>query len=447
MNNPHVLHHDFSKEYSTILKGNGVYVFDTEGKRYLDAVGAVGVVNLGYGLGDIIETIVEQAQTLSYSYGGSVDNKPQQELANKLQQWVPLGMGQIKSLFCSGGAEANEGALKLAYQYQWEKGSPTKRKIIGRWQSYHGNTIGALSMSGRTQWRNMYSTYLLDFPHIPPPYCYRCPWGKAYPGCELDCAHVLKEVIRQEGPENVAAFIAEPVIGTSMSAVVPPHEYYPIIRDICDEFDILLIVDEVMSGIGRTGEKWGIDHWGVIPDIITTSKGISGGYSPLGGVILSEKVWRPIADGSQSVTHSCTFGGNPISCATGLATLNYIEKHDLISRAKGMGNSLHNKLVEDLGDLPCVGDIRGMGLFIGLEIVSDKETKEPFPVDWNVTNRIEEEAFKNGLLILGGVRGLIEGVSGDHFEILPPYIIEDEHIDFIVSTLHRSISKVIYDLH
>jgi adenosylmethionine-8-amino-7-oxononanoate aminotransferase len=292
----------------------------------------------------------------------------------------------------------------------------------------------------------MHSCYLLDFPHIPPPYCYRCPWGLSYPDCDIQCAHELRRVIRQEGPENVAAFIAEPVIGTSMSAVVPPPEYYPIIRDICDEYDILLIVDEVMSGIGRTGKKWGIDHWQVAPDMITTAKGISSGYSPLSALILSEKVWRAIADGSKTVMHSSTYGGNPLSCATGVAVMNYIEEHDLVSRAGEMGNKLMGKLEEGLADLPCVGQVRGKGLFIGVEIVADKETKEPFPVDWNVTHRIEEEAFENGLLILGGVTGLVEGVAGDHFELLPPYVVEDEHLEFMVSTLRKSISKVVSEL-
>lgn len=441
-----VLYHDLGKTYTTMIKGDGVYVFDEAGKRYLDAIGGVGVVNIGHGVAEVIEAITRQARTLAFSYSGLVDNEPQRELAYKLQQWASTGMGETKTLFSSGGAEANEGALKLAYQYHWERGNPSKRKVIGRWQSYHGNSIGTLSMSGRTRWRRMHSPYLLDFPHIPPPYCYRCLWNKSYPGCDLECAYELQRVIRQEGPENVAAFIAEPVIGTSMSAIVPPPEYYPIIRDICDEYDVLLIADEVMSGVGRTGEKWGIDHWQVAPDMITTSKGISGGYSPLGVLILRQRVWQAIADGSQTVMHSCTYGGNPLSCAAGVATLNYIEKHDLVSRAGKMGQKLLHKLEAGLGDLPYVGQVRGKGLFIGVELVADKETRQPFPADWNVTHRLVEETFENGLLILGGVTGLIEGVAGEHFELLPPYIVEDEHLDFMVNTVRLAILKVVSEL-
>jgi len=441
-----VLHHDMNAEYPVLVKGEGVYVFDQEGKRYLDAIGGVGVVNIGHGVQEVIEAVENQLRSLEFSYGGMADNQPQRELASKLQQWAPPAMGETKTLFSSGGAEANEGAIKLAYQYHWEQGQPSKTKIIGRWQSYHGNSIGALSVTGRTSWRKMYSHYLLDFPHIPPPYCYRCPWGKSYPGCQIDCAQELKRAIRQEGSENVAAFFAEPVIGTSMSAVVPPPEYYPIIRDICDEYDVLLIVDEVMSGVGRIGKQWGIDHWHVAPDMITASKGITGGYSPLGALILSEKICKAIADGSGTVMHSCTYGGNPVSCAAGLAVLNYIENNDLISRASILGGKLLEQLGQALQDTPWVGQVRGIGLFIGVELVADKESKKPFPSHLQLTNLVQDEAFKNGLIILGGVEGLIDGVSGDHFEILPPYVVTDEHIEFITKTVKKSISDAVLKL-
>ncbi len=439
----HVLHGQFTKRYPTFVRGDGCYVFDVSGKRYLDAIGGVGVVNIGHGVEEVVKAIAEQAQTLAFTYGGVADNRPREKLAEKLQQWAPTGMGETRIFFCSGGAEANEAALKLAFQYHWERGQPTRRKVIGRWQSYHGNTIATLSLSGRTSWRRMYGPLLLDFPHIPPPYCYRCPWGRTYPECRLPCATDLRKIIQQEGPENIAAFIVEPIIGTSMSAVVPPAEYYPLIRQVCDEFDILLIADEVLSGVGRTGQKWGINHWDVSPDILTTSKGISGGYAPLGVAMLSEKVWKTISDGSQRVMHSYTYGGNPMCCAAGVAVLDYIERFDLVSRAGVMGEKLLGMLREQLGDSPHVGDIRGRGLFIGLEIVSDKETRNPFPLEWNVTARIEEAAFERGLLVLGGVEGLIDGASGDHLELLPPYTIEDDHLDFIVHTLGESIKEVL----
>jgi adenosylmethionine-8-amino-7-oxononanoate aminotransferase len=435
----HVIHHRLDRGYPELVRGEGVYVFDTTGKRYLDAIGGVGVVNIGHGVQEIVDAIADQARTLAYCYGGEAVSEPQRRLAEKLDEWAPEGMGETKSLFSSGGSEANEGALKLAYQYHWERGNRSKHKIIGRWQSYHGNTIGALSMSGRTAWRRVFSHYLLGFPHIPPPYCYRCPWGKSYPACGLECAAELERVIAQEGAENVAAFIAEPVIGTSMSSVVPPPEYYPMVREICDRHDVLLIVDEVMSGVGRTGRKWGIEHWGVTPDVITTSKGLSGGYAPLGVAILAEKVWRPMADGSAAVTHSCTYGGNPLSCAVGCAVLSYIEDHDLVVRAGEVGSRLIAMLREALDDVPVVGDVRGRGLFIGIELVADRETKAPFAVDRNITLRVEEEAFQRGLIVLGGMAGMIDGAAGDHFQVLPPYTVEDEHLEFMVGTVREAV--------
>ena len=353
-----------------------------------------------------------------------------------MQRWVPDGMGQTRTLFCSGGGEANEAALKLAYQYHWERGKPTKRKVISRWQSYHGNTIATLSMSGRTQWRRMHNPYLLDFPHIAPPYSYR------YPGEDIDRARELERVIRQEGPEHIAAFIAEPVIGTSMSAVIPDPDYYRVIREICDEYDVLFIADEVMSGVGRTGRSFGIDHWGVSPDIITAGKGISGGYAPLSATILAEKLWRAIEEGSQNLGYLSTYGGNPVSCAAGVAALRYIEENGLVQRAGEMGKKLVDALCREVGPLPIVGDVRGKGLFIGLEFVADKQSKETFPVEWDVTHQIADDAFDHGLIVLGGVTGVVDGIAGDHLEVLPPYVIEDADIEFVVSTLKASIERV-----
>lgn len=438
-----VLYHNLAKEYVTMVKGSGVFVYDDTGKKYLDGIGGVGVVNIGHGVEEILTILAEQSRKLAFAYSGIVDNEPQKQLAAKLQEWAPVGMRETKTIFSSGGAEANEAALKIAYQYHWERGNKSKYKVIGRWQSYHGDTVATLSMSGRTKWRSMHAPYLLDFPHISPPYCYRCSWEKSYPECNLTCARDLERVITQEGRENVAAFIAEPVIGTSMSAIVPPPGYYEIIRDICDEYDVLFIVDEVMSGVGRTGKKWGIDHWNVSPDIITASKGISGGYSPLGATIVNERIWQAIAKGSQVVMHGYTYGGNPISCAVGLGVLNYIEEHDLIVQAGQMGEKLKDCLKQHLRDIPYVGDIRGKGLFLGIELVEDRETKRVFPYYLNVSDRVVEKALENGLVTLGGIKGLLNGEGGDHFELTPPYIIDDENVEFIARTIRDSIVQTI----
>jgi len=400
-------------------------------------------VNVGHAVPEIVDAIANQAGTLAFSYGHKVDNAPRRRLGELVQAWAPSGMGSTRTLFSSGGAEANEAALKLSVQYHRENGNPCKTRFISRWQSYHGNTIGALSLSGRTQWRQDFESLLLNVPHIQPPYCYRCPYGRLYPACDFTCADELERVIRQIGPANVAAFIAEPIIGTTMSAVVPPPEYYPRIRQICDEYGVLLIVDEVMSGFGRTGRRFGIDHWEVTPDIITVAKGISGGYSPLAATILREEIWRAFEAGSGRVQHSYTYGGNPLSCVAGVAVLTYLEQHGLVKRAGEVGERLIRDLHNATGDLACVGDVRGLGLFIGVELVADSRTKEPFPAKLDVAHWVVDEAFERGLLVLGGVTGNIDGVAGDHVELLPPYTIEDDHCEFIVKTMRESIEAAV----
>ena len=440
------LHNETADGAVTLVRGEGVFVYDEAGKRYLDAVGGVGVVNIGHGVEEVVQAIAEQGRKLAFSYGTHIDNQPRKTLAAMLNAWAPAGMPPTKALFCSGGAEANEAALKIACQYHWERGHRNKRKVIGRWQSYHGNTVGALSMSGRTAWRRMHDGLLLNFPHIVPPYCYRCPWGLSPDDCGIQCAEELRRVIQQEGPENIAAFIAEPIIGTSMSAVVPADGYYQKVREICDEFDVLFIADEVLSGVGRTGRNWGIEHWGVVPDILTTAKGIAGGYAPLGATILREKVWRAIAEGTNKIMHSYTYGGMPVSCAAGVAVLRYIEEHRLVTRVSTIGDKLLSGLRTSLAGLPWVGDIRGKGLFLGVEIVADKKSKTPFPPELNVAHRIEATAFKHGLLVLAGVPGLIDGTGGDHFELLPPYTIDEEHVWFIVTTLVRTLEETLSGL-
>lgn len=442
----HVFYGNLNGEYLDIVRGDGVYIYDGDGKQYLDAASGVCVVSVGHGNQEIISAISNQIKQISFTYGFA-DNVPRQKLAKKLNEWSPDGMGHTKTIFSSSGAEANESAIKLSYQYHQERGNVNKTKIVGRWQSYHGNTVSTLSIGGRSSWRSKFNSLLHDSLHISPPYCYRCSSTDSHSSCAENFANELKKIIQREGAENISAFIAEPIIGTSMSAVVPPKGYYEIIRNICDENDILFIADEVMSGMGRTGKKWGIDHWNVSPDIITTSKGIGAGYSPISAAIFSEKVWSAISSGSGSTTHSSTYGGNPLSCAVGCAVIDYIEKNDLISNAEIMGEKLISKLNEELSDIPYVGDIRGKGLLIGIEIVSDKVSKAIFDPKLDLAHKIEAEARKNGLIILSGVPGLVDGVGGDHLELCPPYIINDDHVEFIVSNLKKSILETISSIN
>lgn len=435
------LYKNFKKEYKTIEYGEGVYLYDTEGNCYLDAAGGVGVVNCGHAVPEIIDKMYAQAKKVSFTYNGLVANEPQNELAERLSKLTPKGMGETRSFFCSGGSEATETALKIAREYHIEKGNISKYKVISRWLSYHGNTIGSLSMTGRRSWRASYEPYMLNFPHISPPYCYRCWYNKKYPNCNLECAHELERVIDFEGSDTISAFIAEPIIGTTLTGVTPPPEYYEIIRSICDKYDVVMIADEVITGIGRTGKNFGIDNWGISPDIIATGKGLSSGYAPLAAVILREKIWKTFSENSGLFKPSFTFAGNPLACSVGVAVLDYIKENDLIYRSEKMGKIFKQKL-KTLEEIPIVGDIRGEGLLLGIEFVKNKETKEPFPAEEKIAQKIVEEAFDRGVLIIPGVQGTKDSVNGDHIQITPPYIITEEEIDIVVNNLRDSILAV-----
>jgi adenosylmethionine-8-amino-7-oxononanoate aminotransferase len=308
--------------------------------------------------------------------------------------------------------------------------------VIARWQSYHGNTLGALSMSGNIARRRRYVPLLLDFPHIPPAYCYRCPYGKTRDACDLECARALDWEIKANGKSEIAAFIAEPFVGATLGSLPAPDGYFQLIREICDEHEVLFIADEVMTGVGRTGKNWGIDHWGVEPDIITAAKGLSGGYIPLGACVVSDRVAEAFKG---PFAHGHTYGSHPVSCAVGAAVLEYTLKHNLVERSAKLGEHLHKRL-EVLRDHPTVGDIRGKGIFAGIEFVKDKETKEPFPADVAFYHRVVERCFEKRLLVYPGV-ATVDGYVGDHIQVAPPLVVTREQIDEIVSLLDEAIGE------
>jgi len=436
----HVFCRDWRKSYPKIDRGEGVYLFDTHGKRYLDGSGGPAVVSIGHGVfEEIIDAMVGQARKVCFPYVGHFMSEAQIELAKKIIGFAPPGMSQV--YFVSGGSEATEVALKLIRQYHKEHGNHSRVKVISRWQSYHGATIGALSLSGHTSRRADYLPYLLNFPHILPPYCYRCPFGKEYPSCDIYCAYDLERTIKREGKESIAAFIAEPIIGNTVGAAVPPPEYFPIIREICNRYGILLVVDEVITGFGRTGRNFGIDHWGVVPDLIITGKGISSGYAPLGAVIMHEGVYEVFTESKRSTFFlGYTYSGNPLSCAVGLAVLRYIEKNDLVERSAQMGEYLFKRFSK-MKELPMVGDIRGKGLLLGVELVIDKGERTPFERSRKIAETITSEAFVRGLILLSG-SGTVDGVSGDHLVIAPPFIIEEEQIEEMAAILEKVILEV-----
>jgi adenosylmethionine-8-amino-7-oxononanoate aminotransferase len=293
-------------------------------------------------------------------------------------------------------------------------------------------------MSGHTSRRKDYLPYLLNFPHIPPAYCYRCPFGKDYPSCGTYCAYELEKTIKQEGHDSIAAFIAEPIVGNTLGCVVPPPDYFRIIREICDHYDILFIADEVVTGFGRTGKNFGIDHWGVVPDVIIAGKGISSGYAPLGAVIVHEKVFDVFLRSKRSAFFmGYTFSGNPLSCAIGLAAVKYIQKHGLVERSAKIGAYLFDQFSRFI-DLPMVGDIRGKGLLLGIELVENKQKKTPLERSQKVVERLTSRAFKKGLIVLSG-SGTADGVNGEHIIVAPPLIIEKGQVDDLIAILEETI--------
>jgi adenosylmethionine-8-amino-7-oxononanoate aminotransferase len=436
----HVLYRNLEQHYPLIERGRGVYLYDREGNRYLDFGAGIAVVNIGYGVPEIAEAMLEQATKASFIYPSAFTSESLIRLSRRVVDWAPPGTSKV--LFVSGGSEAVEAAIKFARQYHLECGNGSKYRVIARWTSYHGNTLGALSASGRTVWRDAFDPLLLRFPHICAPYCYRCPLGKVYPQCGTACAYELERSISFEGGQNISAFIAEPIIGTSAAGVTPPPEYYPIIREICDAHDVLFICDEVITGFGRTGANFGIDHWGVKPDIIVTGKGLGGGYAPLAAVLLSERVCQALLEGTGSHTQGHTYSGNPLSAAVGLAVLDYMERHGIVERVARLEGHLRGRL-EELRDLEIVGDVRGKGLLFGVELVQDQDTKAPFPPEVALTRRVVSAAMERRLRVIGGMAGIVDGVLGDHLQITPALTITEEEIDQAVALLRDAMQEVI----
>lgn len=438
MKDDYIFYRTFKGNYPVAERGEGIYIYDKNGKRYIDACSSALVSNLGHGIEEIAEAMYDQARKITFAHLSMLVSEPAMELALILKDLAPGDLNY--TWFVSGGSEAVESAIKLARQYFLERDGEksAKYKIIGRWNSFHGNTLGALAVGGHIPRRKPYTPMFMESPHISPHYCYRCPFKLEYPSCDLRCAYELEDVIKREGPQYVAAFIAEPVVGATVGALVPPKEYWPIVREICNKYDVLLIADEVMTGFGRTGEKFAVNHWNVIPDMIVLGKGMAAGYSPLAGVIVSEKITETIKKGSGRFIHGHTYGGNPLSCAVGVAVIKYMLKHNLMERVKTVGDYFGKLLTKELVDVPIVGEVRGIGLMWGVEIVKDKKTKEPFPRNMNVSSRIFNLLLEMGLLVYPG-SGAADGINGDHFMVAPPFIITEEEATEIIAILKNGL--------
>ncbi len=433
-----VFYRKLKASFPLIVRGDGVYLYDDRSKKYIDASGGAVVVNVGHGVKEIIETMADQAKKIAYVNGTQFTNEAVESLATEIAEVMPDSLNKVYPL--TSGAEATEAAIKLARQFWVLNGCEDKFKVISHNPGYHGSTLGALAVSGRPMGKHFYHPLVHDFPLIPIPSCYRCPYDDKYPNCLVKCGHALESVIGQEGPETVSAFIAEPIVGASGGAVVPPIEYFEVIREICDLYQVLFIADEVLTGMGRTGKWLAMEHYGVVPDIVLLGKGLAGGYSPLSALVAREEIITTIAESARSFVHGLTFSHTPVICAAGLATIRYIKAHRLVDRCAEMGTYLINQL-QQLYDFSFVGDIRGKGLLIGIEFVEDRESKRPFPRENQIAEKIFDVALENGLVLWTNV-GHVDGERGDLVIVGPPFIITHEQIDEIVNLLKMTLRTV-----
>jgi len=435
--NSHVFYRKLGYEYPKIVRGEGCWLIDERGKRYLDAVGGAYVANLGHSNPHIADSIAEQCRQFGYLSGTMFTHGPVENLADELAETLPGDLSKL--YFLCSGSEAVEAALKLARQYWVEQGRPSKHKIIALSPGYHGSTLLALSASAREAHKAPFKPWLVDVHRIPASYPYRCECGGRGPACPVCSAAVLEEAIEQLGADTVAAFIAEPVGGSSTGASTPRPDYFKRVREICDRHDVLFIADEVLVGVGRTGTWWAIEPYDVAPDIMTFGKGISGGYAALSGIAAGQRIVDTIAEGSGSFVHAQTFSHHPVACAAGVATMRYLKKHKLVERCAQMGRVLHDR-IRLLGDLPHVGDVRGRGLLAGIEFVEDKSSRSPFPRSLKFAERFADAALDAGLTVWPNV-GHADGVNGDLVMVAPPFIITEQEIAEIVVRFTMALAK------
>jgi adenosylmethionine-8-amino-7-oxononanoate aminotransferase len=435
----------FRKTSPEAVRGEGCHIYTTDGRKILDASGGAAVVSIGHGVASIADAMARQAREVAYVHSSQFVTRAAKELARRLLALAPPNFrespdGPGRVFFTSGGSEAAETALKLSRQFFLEQGEPERTQFLSRWQSYHGSTLGALAVSGNIKRRTPFAPLLQDWGHIDPCYCYRCPLGLRFPECKLACAEELNEEIAKRGGNRIAAFLVEPISGATLGAVAPPEGYLHRIAAICRERAILLIADEVMTGMGRTGKPFAVEHWSVEPDIILVGKGISSGYAPLGAVIVSGRIARAIEKGSGAFLHGFTFSAHPVSVAAGLAVLDYIAQKNLYERVAPTGNELLAAL-EPLRESPIVGDVRGKGLMLAVEFVRDAKTREPFPAEAGIAGRIYQAAFAHGILTYP-IQGCADGNRGDHILLAPPFVISSVDIRFLADGLRDSIAEV-----
>lgn len=438
-----MLGRSFRRSFPSAVRGRGAYLWDAKGKQYLDFSGSAAVNFIGRGVQEIAEAMTEQLANLEFVHSSQFTTPVAEEYAQELLRFAGTNFQGGCVYFSSGGSESTETAMKLARQYQVEIGQGRRHKIISRNQSYHGSTLGALAVSGNRHRREIYLSMVREFVHVSAPYCYRCPYSCR--NCGTQYAAEVEQAIEQSD-EETAAFIFEPVSGATLGAVVPPEGYVQKIAEICKRHRVLLIADEVMTGMGRTGANFAFQHWEVAPDILITAKGLSSGYAPLGAVIANATVANAIEGGSGSFVHGFTYNAHPVSLAAGRAVLRYLREKALVQEAYSEGKETTaaklRQSLDMLRDSNTIGDVRGIGLLWGIELVVDKSSKTAFAPELNIAGRIAQAAAERGVLVYP-IQGCIDGLAGDHVLIAPPAIITGEQILWAVQQLRAAVEEVV----
>ncbi|OGR11388.1 MAG: aminotransferase [Desulfobacterales bacterium RIFOXYA12_FULL_46_15] len=424
-----------------VSKAHGIYIWDESGKKYIDACSGAVICNIGHNDEKVIEAVSIQSKSVFFTYRTQFENRPALDLAVKLVENTAPHLERV--FYVSGGSEAVESSMKLCRSYFCSIGQAGRYQFISRTPSYHGSTLGALALTSYSPLEKPYRPLLQTYPKIPAPYCYRCHYEKKYPQCNLRCASALEQMILEQGPENVAAFICEPIGGASTGALVPPDGYFTLIMEICDKYGILLILDEVMTGFGRTGKLFAYEHWNLKADIVAFSKGMASGYYPLGAIMAREHIVQTVMDHG-GFPHGHTYAGNPMACAVGLSVFNRIIEDNLSGNADRMGVLLKTGLLNLAEKYPFIGEVRGKGLLTALEFVQDNLTRKPFDPAFQMNSRITGQAFAEGLLVYP--RRPINGLAGDHVLIAPPLIVTEKQIDEILSRLDRALNRVALSL-
>ncbi|KIN60130.1 Aminotransferase, class III [Sulfitobacter noctilucae] len=435
----HVLRRTLTGDQPTIVRGEGSFLIDSTGKRYLDACGGAAVSSLGHDNSAVRAAVARQMETLSFAHTGLFTNEPAEQLADYLIAHAPDGTGEGRVMYLGSGSEAMEAALKLARQYHIENGQPERARIIARAPSYHGNTLAALAVSGHAGRRAPFAPLLIDVEHIEAAYAYRFQKeGESEADFALRMANQLEARILALGPETVAAFVAEPVVGASLGTQPAPRGYFKRIREICDTYGVLYIADEVMCGMGRTGSLFALEQEGIAADITTMAKGLGAGYQPIAAVMASEKVVNAILSGSGKLWNGHTYMSHAVATAGAMAVMQEIEDRDLLTDVRRLGQRLESGLRSRLHQNPQVGDIRGRGLFWTVEIVADRVSKTPFDVSLNMAGRILKATLEAGVICYPS-QGCADGTSGDHVLLAPCFTSTNAEIDLIVDVMASAI--------